>query len=68
MVEGEIELRNAFTSLEGVWVNLADQWNDDAQRYFEGEFMQPIFMDTPILINQMQQLSLVFDRARQEVE
>lgn len=68
LVEGGIELRNALILIEQNLATYSGHWNDAAQRYFEDEFMQPILMETPSLIEQMQELSLVFDRARHEVE
>lgn len=66
--DAEIELTNASASLEGAWSGPSVQWNDNARRYFEMEFMQPSQMEAAKLVNSIQELSLVFEQARREIE
>lgn len=66
--QGENEIREALERLSGIWANLRDEWDDNAQRHFESAYVTPVLTSTPQLLVQCQHLSALIEQARNCVE
>ena len=69
------ELREAIHALENTngafshsWAEVAEQWDDDAKRYFEAEFVRAFLSETPALATQARTLAEIFEQARSEID
>ncbi|HOC54147.1 MAG TPA: hypothetical protein PKI20_00850 [Verrucomicrobiota bacterium] len=68
ITQGENEITAALDRLSATWSSLRTGWDDNAQRHFETEYVDPLLTTTPELLAQVQELSALIDQARNSVE
>jgi hypothetical protein len=64
----EADIGDAISGFQHRWLKTESDWNDNARRFFDAEYVQPVFSETPQLAQQIRQLTDIFEQARREVE
>lgn len=68
MDESIADIISSLHGIETAWTVADREWDDSAARYFEQQFVQPLFMEMPSLVKSMEDVAIVFQRAQRELD
>jgi hypothetical protein len=66
--EAEQIAESALRLLSHSWADVKQQWDDEAKRYFDAEYMHVLLTYTPPMLSEIRELSATFEQARREIE